>query len=91
MAIYVSDKGGGTFTPHPEGQFAARCIDVVDVGWVKTDYGPKYKVRFVFFCDETDSKEIEGEGRRTHGVAALVHEGCHGEPHGPCRAAHELP
>jgi hypothetical protein len=61
--IYVSDKGGGTFTPHPEGQFAARCIDVVDVGWVKTDYGPKYKVRCVFFCGETDRKEIEGEER----------------------------
>jgi len=62
--IIVSDSGGTTFAPHPEGQYAARCVDVVDVGWVETDYGPKYKVRIVFFCDEWTEKEIEGEKKK---------------------------
>jgi len=61
MAVYVSDSGGGNFTPHPEGQYPARCIDVVDVGWVRTDYGPKAKVRLTFFCGETEEKTIDGE------------------------------
>ena len=59
--FYVSDSGGGSFTPHPEGQYAAVCVDVVDVGWVKTQYGPKYKARVVFFCGEWTKKEIDGE------------------------------
>lgn len=63
MSLVVSDTGGGDFTPHPEGQFSARCIDVVDIGWVRTDYGPKYKIRVVFFCGETVEREIEGEKR----------------------------
>lgn len=64
MAIYVSEGGSSTFTPHPEGQYAARCIDVVDVGWTKTEWGPKYKVRLVFFCGEWTEKEIEGEKKK---------------------------
>ena len=59
--IIVSDSGGGTFTPHPEGQFAALCVDVVDVGWKATDWGPKYKVRFSFYCGETLVKTIDGK------------------------------
>lgn len=61
MAIIVSDSGGGNFTPHPEGQYAARCVDVVDMGWQRTDYGPKYKVRVVFFCGEFLDKEVDGK------------------------------
>lgn len=61
--IFVSDTGAGEFTPHPEGQFAARCIDVVDMGWQRTDFGPKYKIRVVFFCGRTERREIEGEAR----------------------------
>jgi hypothetical protein len=64
MSIYVSEGGSSTFTPHPEGQYAARCIDVVDVGWTKTEWGPKYKVRLVFFCGEWTEKEIEGEKKK---------------------------
>jgi hypothetical protein len=63
MSIIVTDSGSSDFTPHPEGQWAARCIDVVDMGWVRTDYGPKYKIRVVFYCGETETKEIEGEKR----------------------------
>lgn len=61
--IYVTDSGGGDFTPHPEGQYAARCIDVVDQGWQRTDYGPKYKIRVVFYCGQTERREIDGEKR----------------------------
>lgn len=61
MSIIVSDTGGGNFTPHPEGQYPAKCVDVVDVGWVSTDWGPKYRVRLVFFCGETEEKMIDGE------------------------------
>ena len=59
MAIIVSEGSNKTYTPHPEGQFAARCIDVVDMGWQKTDYGPKYKVRVVFYCGEKEEREFE--------------------------------
>lgn len=61
--IYVSDSGGGDYTPHPEGQFAARCIDVVEMGWQRTDYGPKYKIRVVLYCGKTEAREIDGEKR----------------------------
>jgi hypothetical protein len=59
--IIVTNAGGGDFTPHPEGQFAARCIDVVDMGWQRTDFGPKYKIRVAFFCGRTERREIDGE------------------------------
>lgn len=62
--VYVSDSGGSSFNPHPAGQYAARCVDVVDVGWVKTQYGPKYRVRLVFFGGETEEKETD-EGKKT--------------------------
>lgn len=64
MPIYVSEGSGATYTPHPEGQYAARCIDVVDMGWQDTAYGLKYKVRVVFFCDEWQEREIDGEKKR---------------------------
>lgn len=28
----IATAKGGTFTPHPEGQFAARCVDVINFG-----------------------------------------------------------
>jgi len=61
MAIIVKDRGGVEYTPHPEGQFPALCIDVVEMGWVETQYGYKYKIRVVFYCGETVEKEIDGE------------------------------
>jgi len=62
--IYLSDNSGGEFTPHPEGQYAAVCIDAVDLGMVDTTFGTKHRVRLVFFCDEWTEREIEGEKRR---------------------------
>jgi hypothetical protein len=59
--IYVSGKGGSNYTPHPAGQFPARCIDVVDMGWHETDYGPKYKVRIAFYCGLEVGRDKDGE------------------------------
>lgn len=50
MAINVSE--GGTYTPHPEGQFRAVCVDVVEMHNVPTEFGPKNKVRLVFQTEE---------------------------------------
>lgn len=50
MAITVSD--GGSFTPHPEGQFRAVCVDVVELRGVQTSWGPKTMVRLVFQTEE---------------------------------------
>lgn len=61
MSIIVSDSGGGSFTPHPEGQYPAICVDVVDVGYKDSMYGPKYKIRIVFYCGETMEKTIDGK------------------------------
>lgn len=65
MSIVVKGTTGTSFTPHPEGQFNARCIDVVDLGWMPGSQmypDPKYKIRLVFFCGlRTDEKEFEGE------------------------------
>ncbi len=65
MSILVhGGKGGGTFTPHPAGQFPARCVDVVDLGWQETKFGWKYRIRFSFFCGEWIEREIDGETMR---------------------------
>ena len=55
MAIIAKDTGGG-FTPHPEGQFRAVCVDVVDRGIVETTWQGKtrsqHKIRVVFQTEE---------------------------------------
>lgn len=62
MAIKVSARGsGGNYTPHPEGQFAAVCCDVSDVGMVQTVWSGNarmvHKVDLYFFCGEWLKKE----------------------------------
>lgn len=65
MAIIASKTSGSTFTPHPEGQFAAVCVDVVDLGIIETTFKGvkkrKHKIDIYFFCGEW--KETE-DGRR---------------------------
>ena len=39
---------GKTYTPAPEGVHAAVCVDVVDKGWVETEWGGKHKCRIVW-------------------------------------------
>lgn len=54
MPIIVT--GGASFDPHPPGQFAAVCIDVIDRGMVETTYegktSKKWKIVVRFFCGE---------------------------------------
>jgi hypothetical protein len=67
MSTVVKGSGGATYTPHPEGQFPAVCVDVQDLGWETSEkYGKtQYKIRLVFFCGQwTEEKEVEIEGQR---------------------------
>lgn len=60
--MIVSDKGGSNFDPHPEGQFPARCVDVIDRGWSKGgQYGPKYQVCFVYYAGEEVERDVDGK------------------------------
>lgn len=64
MAI-VAAKSSGGYTPHPEGQFSAVCVDVHDVGLVTVTFNgrthQKHKVDIYFWCGEW--KELD-DGRR---------------------------
>jgi hypothetical protein len=42
--ITIRDEGGPKFSPHPEGQMAAVCVDVVDLGERLKTWGAKPKV-----------------------------------------------
>lgn len=44
-------KGTGNYEPHPEGQYAARCVDVVTMYGVETQWGIKNMLRLVFVTD----------------------------------------
>ena len=65
MSTIVKGTTGGSYTPHPEGQYAAICVDVQDLGWEHSEkYGKtQYKIRLVFYCGQwTEEKEIEVDG-----------------------------
>lgn len=51
MGIIVTE--GSTFEPHPEGQFRAVCVDVVERHGVETAWGIKNKVRLVWQTEAT--------------------------------------
>lgn len=61
MPVMASKSGGGTFTPHPEGQFVGVCVDVHDVGLVAVTFQghtkQQHKVDLYFFCDEWRDSE----------------------------------
>ena len=41
------------WAPHPEGQFTARCVDLLDLGMKDGQWGLKRKVCLQFYCSET--------------------------------------
>lgn len=55
MAIMAS-VSGGNFTPHPEGQFPAVCVDVVDLGMMEVTFDGttkmQHKIDVYFYCGE---------------------------------------
>lgn len=57
MSLIVSEGNGGHYEPHPEGQYAARCIDVIDFGMVETRYGKKHRGGIVFWCGERGDED----------------------------------
>ena len=57
--IVAKNEGGAAFTPHPAGQFAARCVDVIDLGEKVEQYADKpaklsHKVALVFRTGEVN-------------------------------------
>jgi hypothetical protein len=63
MVVLKDDGGQQTYTPHSEGQFAAVCVDVVDLGWLETKFGLKHKIELVYYCGEGETREFE-DGKR---------------------------
>ena len=63
----VSDNGGGgsDFTPHPSGQFPVTCVDVVEVGYRNTQYGPKHKYCLYFWAGQWTTYQKDGVEHRT--------------------------
>lgn len=53
MTMIVRDNKK-QFTPAPEGLFQGVCVDVVDLGELPTQWGPKPKVRIVWQIEEVD-------------------------------------
>jgi hypothetical protein len=56
VVVSKQAQGGGTFTPHPEGQFGAVCVDVHDLGYLESTWQgqvkKQHKIDVYFFCDE---------------------------------------
>ena len=55
MAI-IAKKPDTSFTPCPEGLHQAVCVDVVDLGVVKGQFGEKHKVAIRWQVDVTDER-----------------------------------
>ena len=63
MSIILQCKESGNYTPHPEGVHSAVCVDVIDLGMVRTEYQgeerivPKLKLVF-------ETEALLQDGRR---------------------------
>ena len=55
MAI-IARKPESSFDPCPEGLFQAVCVDVVDLGLVKGQFGEKHKVDLRWQVDEVNAR-----------------------------------
>jgi len=60
--LAIVAKAGATYTPCPSGTHATRCVDVVDLGIVETNYGGKpkkqHKITIVW---QTPEKRDDGK------------------------------
>lgn len=56
MSIVININSGKDYEKVSEGVHTAVLADVVDLGLVDTQFGPKEKVRFVWLTSETDSE-----------------------------------
>lgn len=65
MGLTASDKGGGDFTPAPEGTHIARCVRVIDLGTQPgSQQFPKPKHKVLIFWELPEVTE-EYEGKMT--------------------------
>lgn len=61
MSIILSEPEGMVdFPTHPEGQFAACCIDIIEHFGVETKYGTKDKIQLRFYTGE-QGRTSEGD------------------------------
>lgn len=59
--LTLTCKEGGDFRPHPEGIHPAVCVDVIDLGLVKTDFqGQERMVQKVKLVFESEQKTEDG-------------------------------
>lgn len=69
MSLFARDSGG-KFTPPPEAIYEAVCVDVIDLGLVKTEWGDKPSIRIVWQIDalepqtHDDGSENKRSGKR---------------------------
>lgn len=73
MAIMAKKKKGEYSTP-PEGLYSAVCVDVVDLGLVKTQWGENYKVQIRWQLEEQDP---ESDPQRPYMVLATYTNSLH--------------
>ena len=72
MAILASNKGGGDFKPIPEGQYAAICDMMVDLGLQDGgSYGPKHKVYIRFQVPEQRVEYVDKDGNEQNKPAVI--------------------
>jgi hypothetical protein len=57
VPIILSEGGNKSYTPHPEGTFAAVCVDVLDLGKKETAFGERFRVGLVFYCGKNEEGE----------------------------------
>ena len=72
MSIFAKDSGG-KFVAAPEGLHEAVCVDVVDLGLVKTPWGEKPSVRIIWQIDALEpQKHDDGTENKRSGKRFLV-------------------
>jgi hypothetical protein len=95
----TAQDSGSTFTPHAEGQFAAVCVDVVDLGQRVEQFAGKPprlapKCALVFLTTAADKSDIAAEVTVSMGEKAnlrILLESWRGKSYTPEQAAAGVP
>lgn len=58
MSLIVKDNTDSQFEAAPEGQHLGVCVDIEDLGMIKTQWGEKHKIKVVWQLKEETSKGI---------------------------------
>jgi hypothetical protein len=67
-------KARGNYQPHPQGAYNARCVDVVDLGKVETQFGVKPMLKLVFITDCDEPREDGKSWLVSRRFAATIHK-----------------